>query len=315
MKRIGSLFDRIIDLDNLYKSANKARKNKTKKSDIISYFKDLDNNILEIYNELKDKTYKTSEYYVFKLYEPKERIISKLPFKDRIVHHAILNILEPIFTKCFICHTYSCIKRRGIHKCLKDVQSALKNDNLKYCLKLDIKKFYQNVDKEILKTKLRTKFKDNDLLWLLDEIINSHKERVPLGNYTSQFFANFYLNTFDHIMKEKFKLNYFRYADDIVILHNDKEFLKELLVYIEDYLNSELSLKLSKHRIFPVKLGIDFVGYKIFKNYTLLRKSIKLRFINMMKKYPNHKSIMSYYGWLKHANCKNLWNKYVNIKL
>lgn len=310
MKRKGYLFEKVISLENLILAEKNAKKGKTRKKDIIDHEKHRECNILKLRQELINRTYKTSEYYIFKLYEPKERLISKLPFKDRIIHHAVLNITKDLFINCFITQTYSCIPKRGIHKCLNDVKKALKDNDSVYCLKLDIKKFYQSINNEKLKGKLRTKFKDKNFLWLLDEIIDSNKEGVPLGNYTSQFFANFYLNSFDHELKQNSGIKYyFRYTDDIVIFHKDKKFLKNLLDKIESLLLS-LDLKISKSKIFPTVLGIDFVGYKIFKDYVLLRKSIKLRFIKMIKKDPNLESISSYYGWIKHCNGINLWKKY-----
>lgn len=160
---------------------------------------------------------------------------------------------------------------------------------------------------------MRKKFKDTDLLYLLDNIIDS-AEGVPIGNYLSQYFANFYLSYFDHWLKENKKVkHYFRYCDDIVILAKTKEELWILYKEIEEYLESNLKLKVKpNYRIFPVSTGIDFVGYKTFHNYCLLRKSIKLNFIRMIKYNKNDKSIASYNGWLKWCNSINLRNKYLN---
>lgn len=315
MKRIGNLYQQIISIDNLLASDKKAQRGKRTQKGVIKHNKNRDSNILKIHNSLLNKTYRTSEYYIFDLYEPKKRQISSLPYyPNRIVHHAIMMVLEPIFTRCFIAQTYSCIKSRGIHKCLKDLNKALKDkDNTVYCLKLDIKKFYPSIDINILKRKLRNKFKDADLLWLLDEILDSNRPGVPLGNYLSQWFANFYLNDFDHWLKQEKKIKYyFRYCDDLVILHSDKEYLHNLRKEIEVYLKEYLNLSLSNYQVFPVgKRGIDFVGYKSFHTHILLRKSIKKRFKRMLKRYKNRKSIASYNGWLKHANCRNLENKYI----
>jgi hypothetical protein len=318
LKRIGNLYDKIISIENLELADKRAQKGKHKQKSVIKHNKNREENILKLHNLLKNKQYKTSDYHLFNLYEPKKREISSLPYyPDRIVHHAILNQLELIFTNCLISQTYSCIKKRGIHKCLRDVNKALKDKiSTTYCLKIDIKKFYPSIDHAILKQKLRTKLKDKDLLYLLDEIIDSCNKGVPLGNYLSQWFANFYLNSFDHWLKEKIKIRYyFRYCDDIVILHESKEYLYCLKKEIENYLFTNLNLFLSNYQIFPVKdRGIDFVGYKSFHDYILLRKSIKERFKKMVLRNKNNKSIVSYYGWLKHADCKNLLKKY-NIKI
>lgn len=158
----------------------------------------------KLLNSLKNLTYKTSKYSQFKIYEPKERLISRLPYyPDRIAQWAIMNVLEPIWTKTFIGHTYSCIKGRGIHKLVKDVKKALRTDpeGTTYCLKLDIRKFYPSIDHDILKSVLRRRIKDGKLLTILDEIIDS-ASGVPIGNYLSQFFANLYLTYFDHWLLE-----------------------------------------------------------------------------------------------------------------
>jgi len=318
MKRIGNLYEKIISVDNLKLADVKARKGKLQQTGVKNHDINRENNIINLHHLLKNKEYKTSQYEVFTLFDGKEREIYKLPYyPDRITHHAIMNILESIFIKTFTGDTYSCIKKKGIHKALKNVKIALKDEiNTQYCLKFDIKKFYPNIDHQILKSLLRKKFKDKDLLWLLDEIIDS-TNGVPIGNMCSQWFANFYLSYFDHWVKEQKKVKYyFRYCDDIVILFNDKQFLHSLLKDIREYLNKELKLTIkSNYQIFLVnKRGIDFVGYKIYHKYVLLRKSIKKNFIKMIKYNKNNKSIASYNGWISHCNGKNLWNKYIKYE-
>eukprot|EP01037_Dinobryon_pediforme_P011467 gene11467-11560_t len=193
--------------------------------------------------------------------------------------------LEPLFVLTFTTNTYSCIKGRGIHAASKAVKKALKDvPGTQYCLKLDVRKFYPSVDHQILKYLLRRKIKDQDLLWLLDEIIDS-APGVPIGNYLSQYFANFYLTYFDHWVKEVLKVRYyFGYADDMVILSGDKSLLHDWLLKISNYLQNELSLTLKQnYQIFPVAArGIDVVGYKHYHTHTLLRKSIKKSFARMM---------------------------------
>jgi retron-type reverse transcriptase len=315
MKRIGDLYKQICSLDNLILAENKARKGKTKQKDIIKFDLNKNENLLILHKLLINKEFKNSKYHVFTIFEGKERVIYKLPyFPDRIVQHAIMNILESIFVSSFTNNTYSCIKKRGIHKGLRDLNKGLKNKSeTQYCLKLDIKKFYPNINNNILKQLLRKKFKDKNLLLLLDEIINS-SQGVPIGNYLSQYFANFYLTYFDHYLKEELKINYyFRYCDDLVILGSSKKELYQIKIKIEEYLNNKLKLELkSNWQIFPVKSrGIDFLGYKSYHDYILVRKSIKNRFIKMIKYNYNHKSIASYGGWLKWCNSKNLKLKYI----
>lgn len=199
MKRIGNLYEKIYSIDNLLLADKKARKGKINTKEVIKFDEDKYRSISILHQILKNETYKTSEYKVFILYDPKEREVFKLPyFPDRIVHHSIMNILENIFIKTFTTNTYNCIKGRGIHKAFYKLKNSLKDiENTKYCLKLDIKKFYPNINNEILKNLLRKKFKDKKLLKLLDEIIDS-TIGIPIGNYLSQYFANFYLSYFDH---------------------------------------------------------------------------------------------------------------------
>lgn len=321
MKRIGHLYERIYDLQNIEIADNNARKHKTKNWGVIKHDKKREIENQELSKLIEELAYTTSEYSTFKIYEPKERLIYRLPYyPDRIVHHAIMNIMEPIWTKIFIKHTYSCIKNRGIHKVNFDLRKALINhkDETKYCLKLDIKKFYASIDHEVLKEILQKKIKDKKLLQLFEGIIDS-TDGVPIGNYLSQFFANLYLSYLDHWLKEEVKCKfYFRYADDIVILHSNKEFLRKVLILIKIYL-SQLKLQVKEnYQIFPVESrGIDFVGYKFYHSHILLRKSIKKHIFKLINKYKHDKitysnlkrRLQSYFGWLKYCNSKMLLEK------
>ena len=313
MKRINNLYNKIYHLDNLRLADQRSSKGKVNQYGVQMHLKNRELNLLQLQLMLINKTYKTSSYTTFKVFEPKERDVYRLPYyPDRITHHAIMNILEPIFVRCFTNDTYSCIKGKGIHAAANGVKKALKDvANTTYCLKLDIKKFYPNIDHQILKQLLRRKIKDEDLLWLLDEIIDS-ADGVPIGNYLSQYFANFYLTYFDHWIKEQKQVKYyFRYADDLVILSSSKKELHQLLDEIKHYLSTKLKLTLkSNYQLFPVQArGIDFVGYKMFHTHTLLRKSIKQRFARMLKHNKNNASIASYMGWVKHCNSINLKRK------
>ena len=331
MKRFGYLYEKIYDIENIKLAHKNARKGKAHYKEVKMVDENPDKYFSEIHNMLKNKTYKTSEYKVIhrKMDNGKEREIYKLPYiPDRIIHHTIMQVAEPIWRKTLIRDTYSSLKGRGIHDGVERIKKALiDKENTKYCLKMDIKKYYPSIDNGILKQIIRKKIKDKDLLWLLDEIIDS-TEGVPIGNYLSQYFGNLYLSGLVHKLKEKHQCKYlYQYCDDIVILHKDKEFLHQLKNEIEEYLNTNLKLKLKGNwQVFPVdKRGIDFLGYIFHHDYIILRKSIKNRFIksilNIKKNYNKLKwtkivnSIMSYYGWLKHANCKNLQNKYFNKEI
>lgn len=313
MKRIGNLYSKICSIENLQLADAIAQKGKSKQFGVITHNKNQDLNILALHHWLVDQTFKTSEYTTFKIYEPKERVVFRLPyFPDRIVHHAVMNILEPIFTATFTADTYSCIKGKGIHAAVRGLKSALNDvEGTKYCLKMDIRKFYPNVNHDILKALLLKKFKDADLLWLLDEIIDS-ADGLPIGNYLSQYFANFYLSSFDHWLKETKRVKYyFRYADDLVFLSDSKPYLHQLLSDIRSYLATELQLEVKQnYQVFPVEArSIDFVGYRFYHTNVLLRKGIKKNFVRMLRKRKNKASIASYVGWAKHCNSKHLLKK------
>lgn len=310
MKRIGNLFSKIYDIENIrlaHKNASRGKRNykeiKQVEANKEFYFE-------EIHKMLKNKTFKNSPYFIFKrVFGKKEREIYKLPyFPDRIIHHCI-KVLEPIWVKTFIKDTFSSIKNRGIHAGLKRVKKAARSKDAKYCLKFDIKKFYPSINNQILKNIIRKKIKCAGTLFILDEIIDSVRG-VPIGNYLSQFFGNLYLTYFDHLMKEKEKCkNYFRYCDDVVILNKKKQFLHKLIKLIKSCLESLiLSLK-NNWQVFPIiTRGIDFLGYKVFNKFCLLRKSIVISF---KQNYQKLKSLMSYKGWMNFSNSFTLFNKYI----
>lgn len=331
MKRFNNLYSKIYNIENIRLAHKNARKGKLHYSEVKMVDANPEKYFISIHEMLKDKTFRNADYVIFKrTFGKKERMIFKLPYyPDRIIHHCIMNVLESIWMKTLIADTYSSLKGRGIHKGVKRIKQALKDrDNTQYCLKMDVQKFYPSIDHGVLKKIIRLKIKDKELLWLLDEIIDSTLG-VPIGNYLSQYFGNLYLSGLDHHMKENMRCKYyFRYCDDIVILHSDKQVLSLLRKEISVYLKLKLSLSLKKNwQVFPVDLrGVDFLGYRFFHNYTLLRKGIVHRFkrkIALIKKQHKHlrpigvvSGVMSYWGWLKFADCHRLQNKYIdsNIK-
>lgn len=312
MKRIGNLYDQITSLKNLQEADQKAQKGKGNRYGVIQHNMNQEGNLLVLQDLLRSRSYRTSRYDVFTVHEPKERIVYRLPyFPDRIAHHAVMNILEPIFVKTFTADTYSCIKNRGIHLLARNLKKALGDiEGTQYCLKLDIKKFYPSVDHDVLKTLLRRKFKDKDLLWLMDEIIDS-APGLPIGNYLSQYLANFYLSYFDHWLKEELGIKYYyRYADDIVIIGSDKDALHSILRSIQTYL-AELKLEVKdNYQMFPVwARGIDFVGYVFYHTHTRVRKRIKQNFARKLQRNIDDKSRASYLGWLCHCDARHLTKK------
>ncbi len=316
MKRLNNLYAAICSVENLYLADSKARKGKANQKGIMEHDKRQDENILALHIMLRDKTFVTSAYSIFPIYEPKKRMIYRLPyFPDRIVHHAAMNILERLWMSLFTADTYSCIKGKGVHACGRAIKNALKDEvGSRYCLKMDITKFYPSVDHSVLKMIIRKRLKDPGVLWLLDSIIDS-AEGLPIGNYLSQYLANLYLTYFDHWIKQTMRVkNYFRYCDDIAIFASSKEELHRLFHAIKNYLNRELKLSIKgNYQIFPIeKRGVDMVGYKFFRRYTRLRKSIKQSFARAIAKRKSRACLAGYGGWAKHGNCLNLLKKFRN---
>lgn len=327
MKRHGDLIKKISNLSNIRLADNHARQNTKSKYEVYVHDSNQDVENVILSEDLENGTYKTSNYKTFSIYEPKERLIFKLPYyPDRIAHHAIMNILKPIWIKTFIHQTYSSIEGRGIHSLKNELFGVLQEHPKEtiYCLKMDVHKFYPSINHDILKIQVRKKIKDSKVLALLDEIIDSTDSLtsgvgVPIGNYLSQYFANVYLSEFDHIMKEQWKCKYyFRYADDMVVLSDNKEWLHSILAKIKNYFEVNLKLELKpNYQIFPVESrGIDFVGYVFKHSHVLLRKSIKKKLNKLVLKYQNKKidkesfkkSLMSYKGWMQHCNAIHLAN-------
>ena len=336
MKRIGNLYDQIISLENLRLADDNARKGKLKTYGVKVHDRNREANLSALHEALKAGTYRTSEYSTFTIYEPKERIIFRLPYyPDRIVHHAVMNVLEPIWLSVFTADTYSCIKKRGIHAAAKKLRRVIDKDKqgCTYCLKIDIRKFYPSVNHDVLKSIVRRKLKDTRLLKLLDEIIDS-AEGLPIGNYLSQYLANLMLTYFDHWVKEVKKVRYyFRYADDIVVLHSDKKVLRGLLAEFETYLAEETKLQVKDNKqIFPVGKdhrdrhgrGIDFLGFVFYLNETRLRKRIKqnlcrkcaqlLKRKNTIDAKDFKQAIASWWGWCKYSDSDYFINK-LNVKI
>jgi len=319
VKRVSALYSKITDLENLRLADQKARKGKKYSRGVLLHDLSRDENIFKLHTTLCSNSFKTSPYFVFKIYTPKERDIYRLPYyPDRIVHHAILNILEPLWESLFTADTYSCIKGRGIHGAVRAIKRDLHDtENTRFCLKLDVRKFYPSIDHDILKQIIARKIKCPETLALLSEIIDS-TSGVPIGNYTSQYFANLYLAYFDHWIKEQKQVKYYyRYADDIVVLAATKEELHQLFEEIKQYLAANLKLDVkSNYQVFPVTArGVDFVGYRFFHTHTLLRKSIKKRFARAVARKGNSLQVhAAYWGWAKHCNSINLLKK-LNMKL
>ena len=349
-KKSGNIYSDIIDIDNIKRAHLNAKKDKSFYSAVVKTSNNLDERSQKIHKMLKNHTYQVSPYKTSLIQDKnKKRILFKLPYyPDRIIQWAIMLQIEPIFRKTMTDFTCASIPGRGIHQASELVDKWINSDpkRTKYCLKLDIKKFYPSINRKILKKLLRRKFKDKDLLIELDKIIDSmdncdiskidlpqeEKELylrpgkgIPVGSYLSQYLANYYLTFFDHWLKEVLHCPYVvRYMDDIVIFGETKKQLREWLFLIKEYLSSELDLEIkSNYQIFPVDArGVDFVGYRHFRGYKLLRKTtlktfkqtaIKMQKYNQEYKLPTDKewcAWVSSLGWIQWCDSKHFYKKY-----
>lgn len=331
MKRYGNLYPLIFSMDNLKEAHKNARRDKLFYKEVKMVDSDEDFYLGQIQDMLKNKSYQVSDYIISVINDKgKERQLCKLPyFPDRIIQWAILLQIEHIFCEVFTCFTCASLKGRGIHKASELLDGYMQDiHGTAYTLKIDISKFYPNINHEILKGLLRKKIKDADLLELLYKIIDSIPGGVgvPIGSYLSQYLANFYLAYFDHWLKEEMKIQYVvRYMDDIVILHYSKDFLHWLKRKMDEYLQRELKLSIKKNwQVFPTGIrGVDFVGYRHFYGFKLLRKntckrfkktmlSIKKKVMNKIQMtYRDWCSANSYKGWLIWCNGFRLTQKYL----
>ena len=333
MKRVGNLYEKICDIENLRLAHKQARRGKSFYTEVKLIDENEDEYLYRLQDMLIHKTYHTSKYEVFEKKEGKKiRKIYKLPyFPDRICQWAIIQVIEPYLIRTLTDDTYSALPGRGVERARRKMVRALKTDpeNTVWCLKIDISKYYPNINIDKLKLKYRRLFKDDDLLWLLDEILDSNPDvGVPIGNYISQYSGNIYLSDFDHRVKEVYHIkHYFRYMDDMVFLSSSKEELQALIKEITKYLADEYDLKVKDSwSLFRVEdRGIDFVGY-VFKHDSIrLRKSIahsikktssKIRWrVNNDMELNRHLyfSFNSLKGWLKHSHSGWLKIKYFDI--
>ena len=310
-------YNNIVNVDNLLNAWTEFIKGKRKKKDVQEFNINLMDNILSLNQRLINKEYQHGKYYHFKINDPKPRDIHKASVEDRLVHHAIYRILYPFFDKVFCSDSYSCRLNKGAHKAInrfRDFAYKVGRNDIRTCwvLKCDIKKFFSSIDHEILLDILRQYISDKDILWLLDRIVNSfHSSEfgvgLPLGNLTSQLLVNIYMNEFDQFVKHKLKIKYYtRYADDFVILSDNRGEFESYVKVIQSFLNVGLRLKLHPNKVFieTIYSGVDFLGWVHFSDHRILRTKTKRR----MLKRINSDSFDSYLGSLKHGNSFKLEN-------
>ena len=289
MRRLGDLFDGVVSYSNLYRAYRKALVGARRNEEQARFYYSLENELVTLRRELVDGTYNPGPYRYFMIFDPKEREIAIAPFRDRVVHHAIVNVLEPIYERRFIYDSYATRKGKGTLAAIMRTQSFLRES--RYYIKLDISKYFASIDRNTLLEILERKLKDTRLLELIARIVWNPPDEdrgLPIGNMTSQFFANVYMDPFDHFVKETLKQrHYIRYMDDFVVFPDDRESIPGLLAQMKAYLNDELGLKVKENGVVintPMH-GLGFLGVRIFpstirihrKNLTRCMRKIRLR--------------------------------------
>ena len=335
MKVYNNLFHQIISIENLFMSWDEFKIGKQHKKDVQEFEFHLEQNIFQLHRDLMTKKYKHQPYTGFYIRDPKIRRIHKASVRDRVLHHAIFRILSPIFDKTFIPSSFSCRIGKGTHKGVLAIENMIRAESRNFTrpcfvLKCDVRKFFNTVDHQKLLLILRKRIADTDTMWLLRQIIVSFtagqsnlfdRQGLPIGNLTSQLFANVYMNDLDQFIEHELKLrNYARYTDDFVIISADRQHLEKLLSHIQSFLQDKLELNLhpKKVSIRTCHQGIDFLGYVALPYYRLMRTKTKRRIFRKLKariaQYRKgsisettlSQSLQSYLGVLSHANTYRL---------
>ena len=339
MKTFKQLFSHITPFENLLLAAEKAQKGKRYKNSVATFHFNLENNLLQLQEELNNQRYSPGAYRTFYIHDPKERMISAAPYRDRVIHHALCNVIEPIFERSFIFDSYANRKGKGIHRGIERYQKYARR--YQYVLKCDIRKFFASIDHEILRQVLFRKIVCPRTRWLIDLIINNsnpqeehirwfpgddlftpleRRRGLPIGNLTSQFWGNVYLNGFDHFVKEVLRVpGYIRYVDDFVLLSDSKQ---ELQFWKEEITTFLARLRLlphpSKTQIHQTADGIPFLGYRVFPNHRHVRKekvrryrrylfkNLKLRQNGKLDPQTLENQLNAWLGHIRHGQSKRL---------
>jgi retron-type reverse transcriptase len=331
MKTYRNLYKELCSYENLELAFIKARKRKTLKDYVIKFESELSNNLEQLRQELESFTYAPGKMTEFIVRDPKTRRIGAFPFRDRIVHHAICNVIQPIFEKDFIYDSFANQKNKGTHLAIKRLEKFIRkvsvvNKNTVTCggfaLRADVRHYFDSVDHKILLEIIKRKIKDDKLILLIKNILENHKQEtigkgIPLGNLTSQFFANVYLNELDKFVKHVLKARYYiRYVDDFIILHKNKAVLEKWKNEISNFLRSALQLELhpEKSRIISLNEGITMLGFRVFYRYRLLKKSNARRIWKRLERFKNEidkndititDALKSIEGWMAYAKFAN----------
>ncbi len=308
-------FDKIILIDNLLKIWRIFLCGKRRRKDVLDWQLRLANNLTSLHHDLNNKTYRHGSYLAFNVADPKPRRIHKATVRDRVVHHLLYDALYDYFDSCFIFDSYSCRKNKGAHKALnrfKYFAGQVSKNHTKSCyvLKGDIRKFFASIDQKILLNILKRQIVDTEILWLIERVLasfNSGQSGVglPLGNLTSQLFSNIYLNELDRYIKQELQIKYYiRYADDFVILADNKNELEDSVPLLEDFLKFKLKLELHPQKLFikTYASGVDFLGWTHFPYYRQIRTTTKRKIFRQLFGWPKPATINSYHGLLSHGD-------------
>jgi RNA-directed DNA polymerase len=298
VRRLGGIWERVLAFENLLDAHRKARRGKRARPAVARFELDLERNLLDLQRELGDRTYWPGGYRLFEIYDRKPRRIAAAPYRDRVVHHAVMNLVEPVLDRAFIADSYACRVGKGVHGAVERHQGWARR--YVYALKVDVRRYFPSIDHRILKTKLRARIKDAGVLWLFDQIVDSGPDPgpgetfgsddlvdlmqrrcgIPIGNLTSQFLGNLYLDDLDHYLKETLRVPaYLRYVDDLILLDDSKSRLWDLRREIDRFLEGErLRLHPHKVQVRPTALGLDVLGYRVFPGHRRLRRDNGYRF-------------------------------------
>jgi RNA-directed DNA polymerase len=339
LKTYRRLYPRVWNWDNLYLAYRKARKGKRGKRPAAEFEFRLEDNLVDLQEELVARTYQPGSYHSFLIYEPKRRLISAAPFRDRIVHHALCNVIEPIFERRFIHDSYANRVGKGTHRALGRCQHFARK--YRYVLSCDVRQFFPSIDHAVLRATLGRYIRDQDVMWLVDRILESgvgvlseeyemawfpgddlfalHRPRgLPIGNLTSQFWANCYLNPFDHFVKRELKCPaYLRYVDDFLLFGDDKGQLREWrAASIEHLATLRLTLHEKRAQVRPVTEGIPYLGFIVFPTHLRLKRRVGIAFRRRLQRrlaayaageIELEQLVASILGWIEHARHGDTW--------
>ena len=324
-KQLIHIYKHIISTENLLEAWREFLAGKRSRLDVQAFEFNLMSNIISLHCDLSDKTYKHSLYQAFNISDPKPRNIHKAKVRDRLLHHALYRVLYPLFDKTFVADSFSCRIGKGTHKAMNRFlefanKASCNNTKTVWVLKCDIKKFFASIDQTTLIEILCEYIPDENIRWLLDQIIHSFYSTqigrgLPLGNLTSQLFVNVYMNEFDQFVKHRLKAKYYiRYADDFVFMSDSKPWLESLVPLIRGFLKVRLGLTLHPRKLFLRTLasGVDFLGWVHFPDHRILRTTARHRMENRIVEHTTNETIQSYLGLLKHGNTQKIKAQVLN---